>query len=540
MQAGDFKAAPGMSVEARSLLDCMLEPDPESRYTMQDVRAHPWLTGRAHKHQQERQHRSNHQHQHHRAEEASVRWNERSPPLAGGASPDGLARSAQARDVALKGVRHGGSNGGERGTQGWSLDSFVRRQQRQQQEGTEPGQTDERTEHDWCGQRQQQHNGVPRDSRGGSSYAAEGSTTSGGGQWGSVNSSSIAPSNFRREGYDSPFQDCPSPSEGEEETVEGQGETAVGGEGVKGRVGLDDADGSGASRSSSVAVSAADGGCSSTTSGTTMAAPHSSRSVYGSKAASTSGTISIARRLGATRLVLSLQLLDNGAASATAETVRGEDPGDHDVKGLIPAKALQRALESLGCVCRLLLPTKKRSDEHKTPRVRVKACRAIVAADGGGLGEGGFEAEEDEADSIVGVMFSVILSAEAPAPPGVTLAVDVGDSIDDRSSSSGGSRSNPRPGITEFLAVLSAGTAVAFNALVGDLQVVPALTSPSSLGSAVPYSMHAEGRKERRQARSRRGRTLGIGGGGMGGRQCASGVERRKAAATTTSPADGN
>ncbi|CAM9514133.1 unnamed protein product [Pylaiella littoralis] len=46
IQAGDFKIAPGISLSACSLLECMLEPDPKKRYTMANVHSHPWLTQR--------------------------------------------------------------------------------------------------------------------------------------------------------------------------------------------------------------------------------------------------------------------------------------------------------------------------------------------------------------------------------------------------------------------------------------------------------------------------------------------------------------
>lgn len=43
-QTGDFMFAPGMSEPACSLLECMLEPDPRKRYTVEQVRSHPWYT----------------------------------------------------------------------------------------------------------------------------------------------------------------------------------------------------------------------------------------------------------------------------------------------------------------------------------------------------------------------------------------------------------------------------------------------------------------------------------------------------------------
>lgn len=43
-QAGDFMFAPGMSKPACSLLECMLEPDPRKRYTVEQVRSHRWYT----------------------------------------------------------------------------------------------------------------------------------------------------------------------------------------------------------------------------------------------------------------------------------------------------------------------------------------------------------------------------------------------------------------------------------------------------------------------------------------------------------------
>lgn len=44
-QAGDFEFAPGMCASARSLLNCILEPDPTKRYTAAQVRSHPWCVG---------------------------------------------------------------------------------------------------------------------------------------------------------------------------------------------------------------------------------------------------------------------------------------------------------------------------------------------------------------------------------------------------------------------------------------------------------------------------------------------------------------
>lgn len=537
--------APGMSVEVRSLLDGMLEPDPESRYTMQDVRAHPWLVVRTHEH--ERRPHYNHQRRHHhrrQEEEISLRWNEVQPPLGG--SPAGLrGRHAPARDGDFKGTCRGGNDsdrGG--GVQGWSLHSFVRRQQlqqRQQQQlqlqgGAELGPTDGQKEKDWC---EQQRNS-PSDIKQGSGTSE--STSSGGQCVSSTSSTSGTPTSFRREG-DSPFHDCPSPSECEEER--GDGERA------RRRAGLKSYADDFAVRSS-VPVSAAGGICSGINT-----RPAATAAVRGPKA--TSGMISVARRLGETRLVLSLRLPDNEAATAAGPD-RETDAGDGDTDRLVPAKTLQAALESLGCVCRLLpLPTKKWSDEHKTPlvKVKVKACRAIAADGGRGGGERG--AGGDEADCMVGVLFTSALPAEATAPPGVASALRGADSTDAPHSSSdgatrndtdhgggggdddgggGGVTRNHRPETTEFLAVLSTGTVVAFNALVDDLLALP--SSPPCLGSGLSCSNGAEERRERRQSRSRRGRALGASGGGMGGRQCASGVERQQADVTTTTTAAGS
>eukprot|EP00752_Nemacystus_decipiens_P012663 g11217.t1 len=571
-QAGDFKAAPEMSVEARSLLDCMLEPDPESRYTIQDIRAHPWLADRAPKHRQEKEPQSNHRnqhhphHPHHPVKEANLRWDERSQRLAGGAAPDALRRTTPGRDGASRGTRAGENGGGSdggggTGIQGWSLDSFVRLQLQQgrTQEGPELGPTDERREIDWCEGQGQQQNSMPGGSRTGSSYPAAVSMTPKGEHRESGNgSSSTTPSSFGRE-CDSSFHDCPSLGESEEATIErqrlaGEDEGKAGRAVLKGPAGLDDAHGSGAGSGSVAAVSAATGSCSSISSSSVAAAaaPRVPRSVcnVGSKATSTSGTMSLARRLSATRLVLSLRLL-NSSVTGAAEFGRQKDPGgggnddddddDDDVDWLIPAKTLQRTLESVGCVCRLLLPTKKRSDEHKTRRLKVKACRAVVAREKSGSG-GERWAEANEAESIVGVMFSVILPSEAPVPLGVASTLDRGSRIDDRSTNCGGTRSNPpRPGMTDFLAVLSTGTVVAFNELVDDLLAVPTLPHPHSscLGDAVVCSVRTEERKERRQARSRRGRTLGISGsgGGVGGRKWVSGVGRRQTTGTAATAA---
>lgn len=475
-------------MEARSLLDCMLEPNPESRHTMRDVRAHPWLAGRTHKHKhhQEKDHRYNHRHHHHRqAEELNLRRAERSPRLAGGSPGLGAGSTCTpGRDGASRNMHRDDNDGGCGGVpKGWQHKS-------------------------------------PGDNREG----AESPTS--GGQWISCNSSTT-PGSSRHEGY-SPFLGCPSSSEGEQET----------GGGVRSPAGLNHADQVGAG--GSVPVPTGGGSCGSTSSkSVATAAPTSfSRSVCGSKA--TAGMISIARRLGAARLVLSLQLLNSNAA-ATAETDRATDPGDDDIDGLVPVKALQRALESLGCVCRLLPPTNKRDDERKTPRVKVKACRAI-AVDGGRCGVER-EADEQEADSIVGVMFSVMLPAEAPAAAGIAPAIDEVDRIAGRLSSSSDSSSTSGSGMrkihcpetTDFLAVLSTGTVVAFNALVDDLIAMPALPSPSRLGSALPCSMHNEERRDRQQSRPRRGRTIGISGGGRRGRKCSSGMERHEATVATAS-----
>lgn len=43
-QAGDFEYAAGMSTSARSLLDCILRIDPAKRFTISQVRSHPWFT----------------------------------------------------------------------------------------------------------------------------------------------------------------------------------------------------------------------------------------------------------------------------------------------------------------------------------------------------------------------------------------------------------------------------------------------------------------------------------------------------------------
>eukprot|EP00903_Cladosiphon_okamuranus_P015952 g14734.t1 len=425
-QAGHFKAAPEMSVEARSLLDCMLEPNPENRYTMCEVRAHPWLAGRTQKQMghQEKDERYNDQH-HRQPEEDNFRRAERSP------------RSAV-------------------GSHGWPFDSLSRRQQRQQRQQQEEsanlGPTDELRGQEWC----EQQNKSPEENPEG----AESPIFGLGGRWMSCNNSAT-PSSSQCEGG-SPFHDRMLPSEGEEEM----------GKGVRGRAELNHADQVG------------DSSCSSGTSIATAAPPCFSRLIWGSK--TTAGTISIARRLGATRLVLSLRLLNSDAAG-TAETDRATHPGDDSIDGLIPAKALQRALESLGCVCRLLLPTNKRSDERKAPRVKVKACRAM-AADGVRCG-GEHEVDEEEEDSIVGIKFSVMPPAEARAPAEIASLADEVDSIAGRlrssctltmdsssSSSSSDSNSNGRSGrgrekihlpeTTEFLAVLSTGTVSAFDALV--------------------------------------------------------------------------
>lgn len=41
---GSFSYAPGMIPSARSLLDKMLEPNPAERFTIRDIRSHPWFT----------------------------------------------------------------------------------------------------------------------------------------------------------------------------------------------------------------------------------------------------------------------------------------------------------------------------------------------------------------------------------------------------------------------------------------------------------------------------------------------------------------
>ncbi|CAN0075736.1 unnamed protein product, partial [Laminaria digitata] len=43
-QAGDIHFTQEMSSSACSLLGCMLEPDPSKRFTIAQVRSHPWFT----------------------------------------------------------------------------------------------------------------------------------------------------------------------------------------------------------------------------------------------------------------------------------------------------------------------------------------------------------------------------------------------------------------------------------------------------------------------------------------------------------------
>ena len=42
-QAGDFTVDPVMTESARALLDCLLELDPKKRFTVEQVRSHPWF-----------------------------------------------------------------------------------------------------------------------------------------------------------------------------------------------------------------------------------------------------------------------------------------------------------------------------------------------------------------------------------------------------------------------------------------------------------------------------------------------------------------